>query len=220
VVLNMIESLNSSTPVQNKFGLYADLVLDAGDHTEHEKRYLQTIMERYDRKLATQLPARFDEVAKMSKTKDPLRSFVRNATNSVVDWTVDPKNARMKIGDQDVGLLQWLAEEKPSRSKDILAPLRSHYWEQLNANQFGVKNFYKAQTDFDRLYEITAEAEKRQFLETTLVKVKEAHRIAKNPDTASFVERVEGHLEAVERGGLGGGCHGCHRPKVKRLFRK
>jgi hypothetical protein len=220
VVLNMVESLHSSKPSHAKFGLYADLVLDAGENSGHEKKYLETIMEKYDRRIPNSLPARFDEVAKMSKNSDPLKPFVRNATESVVGWTLDPKNARMKIGDQDADLLRWLAAEKQSRSRDLLAPLRSHYWEQLNENQFGVKNFYKAQVDYDRLYEITAASERKQFLETTLVKVKDAHRIANNPDTASLVERVEGHLEAENAALAGGGCNGSFFSKLKRMFRK
>jgi hypothetical protein len=218
-VLDMVETLHDSKPAHAKFGLYADLVLDAGDAAGRETKYLQNITDKFGKKVPTGLPARFDEVAEMALKKGK-KWQVRDATNAVVDWVLDPRNARMKITDQDAGLLRWLAEQKPSRAREILAPLRSHYWEQLNANRFGVKNFYKAQTDFDRLYEITPAAERKAFLENTLTKVQEAHRIAKNPDTASFVERVEGHLESETTSIAGTGCGGNFFSKLKRMFRK
>lgn len=219
-MLSQIESLHSRNPAHSKFGLYADLVLDAGDDVVVQKNYLENVMKKYLQKTPSGLPARFDEVATLASKNNSLKPWIKESTNSIVSWVVDPSNARMKIAEQDAGLLKWLAEKKPAWSKEILAPLRSHYWQLLNDNRFGVKNFYKAQTDFDRLYEITPDSEKKKFLETTLAKVKEAHVIKNDPDSLSFVERVEGHLETVSPSAKSGNCATRWLSGLKSAFRR
>ena len=136
-----------------------------------------------------------DEVVALASKNEKLKPLVRKATTAVANWALDPKNARMKITDQDANFLRWLADQKSNRSKEILTPLRSHYWEQLSANRFGLDHHYQALADFDRLSEITPYAEKEAFLESMLVRVKEMHRLKNNPDSLAFVERVEGQLK-------------------------
>jgi len=218
-ILEKMEFLHGKKPAFSKFGLYSDLVLDAGADRGNVKNYLETVANKYSKKMPGSLPARFDEVVALAAKDEKLKPHIRDATNAVIDWALDPKNARMKISDADANLLKWLADQKPSRSKEILAPLRSHYWEQLNANRFGEKNFYKTLADFDRLNEITPSHGKQEFLETMLAKVREMHKIKSDPDSAAFVERIEGQLKEINKS-KASSCAGRLMSSLKGLFRR
>ena len=66
------------------------------------------------------------------------------------------------------------------------------YLNEIKSNHFGVNNFYKTTVDFDYLYKITPEAEKKQLLEFTMKNVNEKFSgIKRKEDHLIFSEKLE-----------------------------
>ena len=173
-----------------------DLILKSTQLDSDIENYLRNINTLYARDDLIEPPTRFHEIAEIAFSHPHLADLARDAEQTVVQWAVR-NGSRLKLTDEDAALFIELSKRHPELVSQILVPLRNHYHDAIVSNQFGIKNYYNTIVYFELLNEITPDAEKMPFLEEMLKGTEGAHEIMKNPDSLSFIEKVQNEMEPI-----------------------